>query len=142
HVTAKATPGVQVPVRASGPSGVRGAARVQGGMLNSGGPSARPSSRRAYPYKSKTKSERVQRESEGIVVPMMAAPHNAVGGKGPCGGQVDGGGKREGMAGGSGPNHPHGRKPADKVRQLQRRLWVAAKRSPTRRFHALYDRIY
>jgi group II intron reverse transcriptase/maturase len=28
------------------------------------------------------------------------------------------------------------------VRQLQRRLWVAAKRSPTRRFHALYDRLY
>src|SRR5215212_7196544 len=28
------------------------------------------------------------------------------------------------------------------VRELQRRLWVAAKRSPGRRFHALYDRIY
>jgi RNA-directed DNA polymerase len=28
------------------------------------------------------------------------------------------------------------------VRQLQRRLWAAAKRSPTRRFHALYDRIH
>jgi RNA-directed DNA polymerase len=30
----------------------------------------------------------------------------------------------------------------DKVRHLQRRLWAAAKRSPSRRFHALYDRIY
>jgi group II intron reverse transcriptase/maturase len=30
----------------------------------------------------------------------------------------------------------------DKVRQWQRRLWVAAKRSPKRRFHALLDRIY
>jgi group II intron reverse transcriptase/maturase len=39
-------------------------------------------------------------------------------------------------------NSPHGRKPTDKVRQLQRRLWVAAKRSPERRFHALYDRIF
>ena len=29
----------------------------------------------------------------------------------------------------------------DKVRQLQRRLWAAAKRQPERRFHALYDRI-
>jgi group II intron reverse transcriptase/maturase len=29
----------------------------------------------------------------------------------------------------------------DKVRQLQRRLWVAAKRHPGRRFHALHDRI-
>src|SRR5437588_1054745 len=32
--------------------------------------------------------------------------------------------------------------PIDKVRQLQRRLWVCAKSSRTRRFHALYDRIY
>ena len=32
--------------------------------------------------------------------------------------------------------------PVDKVRQLQRKLWVCAKQSRTRRFHALYDRIY
>jgi len=32
--------------------------------------------------------------------------------------------------------------PADKVRRLQRALYVAAKRSRTRRFHALYDRIW
>jgi group II intron reverse transcriptase/maturase len=32
--------------------------------------------------------------------------------------------------------------PNDKVRQLQCKLWVCAKRSKTRRFHALYDRIY
>jgi len=32
--------------------------------------------------------------------------------------------------------------PDEKVRQLQRRLWVCAKQSKTRRFHALYDRIY
>jgi RNA-directed DNA polymerase len=31
--------------------------------------------------------------------------------------------------------------PADKVRQLQRRLFVSAKRNRKRRFHALYDRI-
>src|SRR5882724_5330738 len=30
----------------------------------------------------------------------------------------------------------------DKVRELQRKLWVCAKQSKTRRFHALYDRIY
>ena len=28
------------------------------------------------------------------------------------------------------------------VRELQRKLWVAAKRSPGRRFHALFDRIF
>ena len=32
--------------------------------------------------------------------------------------------------------------PNEKVRQLQRRLWVCAKSGKTRRFHALYDRIY
>jgi hypothetical protein len=30
----------------------------------------------------------------------------------------------------------------NKVRELQRKLWVCAKQSKTRRFHALYDRIY
>jgi group II intron reverse transcriptase/maturase len=32
--------------------------------------------------------------------------------------------------------------PKDKVRELQRKLWISAKSSRTRRFHALYDRIY
>jgi group II intron reverse transcriptase/maturase len=32
--------------------------------------------------------------------------------------------------------------PVDKVRELQRKLYTAAKRSPGRRFHALYDRIF
>jgi len=32
--------------------------------------------------------------------------------------------------------------PVDKVRQLQRKLYVCAKQSRTRRFHALYDRIH
>lgn len=39
-------------------------------------------------------------------------------------------------------NTPERRRPIDNVRQLQRRLWAAAKRSPGRRFHALYDRIW
>lgn len=44
------------------------------------------------------------------------------------------GGKCEGMD--ASPNNP-----TDKVRRLQRALYVSAKRSRTRRFHALYDRI-
>ena len=32
--------------------------------------------------------------------------------------------------------------PNEKARQLQRRLWVCAKQSRTRRFHALYDLVY
>jgi RNA-directed DNA polymerase len=70
-----------------------------------------------------------------------AVKNNAAGGKDPCGGRVGRAGKREGMAGESGPNYPRGREPVDKVRQLQRRLCAAAKRHPERRFHALYDRI-
>jgi RNA-directed DNA polymerase len=35
-----------------------------------------------------------------------------------------------------------GRGSPAKVRELQRRLWTAAKASPERRFHALYDRAY
>jgi group II intron reverse transcriptase/maturase len=45
------------------------------------------------------------------------------------------------MAATSGPTNPGGRKPVDKVRRLQRRLCGAAKRSPERRFHALYDHL-
>jgi len=45
-------------------------------------------------------------------------------------------GKREGMP--ETENNPV----VDKVRELQRKLWVCAKQSKTRRFHALYDRIY
>jgi RNA-directed DNA polymerase len=42
----------------------------------------------------------------------------------------------------SSANHPGGSRSAANVRRLQRRLWAAAKRSPGRRFHALYDRIH
>jgi len=47
------------------------------------------------------------------------------------------------MAGTARSNYPEGRHVAPvKVRQLQNRLWAAAKQSEGRRFHALYDRIY
>ena len=61
------------------------------------------------------------------------------------------------MAGTARPNYPGGPSPAvlggpapvvdgrasfGKVRQLQRKLWAAAKQSPERRFHALYDRVH
>jgi RNA-directed DNA polymerase len=83
-----------------------------------------------------------QRESDGVVVPLIAVS-NAAGGKGPDFGHAGRGGKREGMAGTAQPNYPEGRHVAPaKVRQLQNRLWAAAKQSSGRRFHALYDRIY
>jgi RNA-directed DNA polymerase len=115
---------------------------VHGVGRNARDPSARPSSGHGAPYKPKAKSAAAQRESEGTVVPRMAVKNNAAGGKRPCGGRVDGAGTRKGMAATSGPNHPGGRRPRDNVRHLQRQLWAAAKRSPGRRFHALYDRMW
>jgi group II intron reverse transcriptase/maturase len=46
------------------------------------------------------------------------------------------------MAGNTRSNHPERQKPIDNVQRLQNRLWAAAKQSPGRRFHALYDRIW
>ena len=86
---------------------------------------------------------------------MIGAQHNAPGGKGPDFDHAGGVGKREGMTGVSRSNHPDGRSPVDadrspvlgaprpvRVRELQRKLWAAAKQSEGRRFHALYDRVH
>ncbi len=97
-----------------------------------------------------------QRESDGVVVPLIGVQHNAPGGKGPHFDHAGGEGKREGMAGSARSNHPgrpgpavagdqgsvEGRPNPVKVRELQRRLWAAAKQSEGRRFHALYDRVH
>jgi len=143
HVGAKATLAVRKSgaARIEGPAGVEGAARAQGSVWNRRDPSVQPASGQSDAYKPTVKSRRAQRESEGIVVPAMAATNNATGGKGPWGESAVDGGKREGMVGKTGPNFPDRRKPVDKVRELQRRLWSVAKRQPERRFHALYDRV-
>ena len=72
----------------------------------------------------------------------MGMEQNISGGKSPCFSRASGGGKREGMAETAQSKHPDGREPIDKVRRLQRKLYVAAKQQPGRRFHALYDRIH
>jgi RNA-directed DNA polymerase len=82
-----------------------------------------------------------QREPDGAIL-LMTAGRNPATGKGPEFGHAGSGGKREGMAGTARPNYPGGHMPVDKVRQLQNRLWAAAKQSEGRRFHALYDRTY
>jgi RNA-directed DNA polymerase len=98
------------------------------------------------------KSGGAQRESDGVVVPVIAAGI-AVRGKGPDFGFVSGVGKRGGMAGTARSNHLGGRsrpvaggarlRPGvGAVRELQRKLWAAAKQSEGRRFHALFDRIH
>ena len=94
-----------------------------------------------------------QRESDGVVVPLIGVQHNAPGGKGPNFDHAHEAGKREGMTEVTRSNHPSRPSPAvtgdeplrassGKVRQLQRALWAAAKQSEGRRFHALYDRVH
>ena len=103
----------------------------------------------------------VQRESEGVVVPVMlrelvpdGVQHNAPGGKGPALVMPSERVSVRAWPGWSGPTTPAGRaigpvgssltgQPSGvKVRELQRRLWAAAKQSEGRRFHALYDRVH
>jgi len=92
-----------------------------------------------------------QRESEGVVVPLIGV-RDMPGGKGPCFDHAHEVGKREGMTGSARSNYPGGPQPAVaddgplrvspvKVQQLQRALWAAAKQSEGRRFHALFDRV-
>jgi len=103
------------------------------------------------------KSSGGQRESERGVVPVIGVQQNAPGGKGPHFDHAWDEGKRQGMAGTARLNDPgqsrlavlggqapvvDGRASFGKVRRLQRRLWAAAKQSPERRFHALYDRVH
>ena len=122
-------------VRARELGGVWSAAREHGAERNTRGPSARPESGQRDSYKPSAKTSAAQRESEGTVVVTRPVEHNAGGAKGPCGGSVGRASTREGMTGRTGSNHPGRRESVDKVRQLQRRLWSAAKRQPGRRFH-------
>ena len=142
HIAAKATQRAGKSGYARSPGGVEGAARAEGAVWNTRGPSAQPTSGKDRPYKPSAKAGGVQRESEGVVVPTMAAKKKAAGGKDPWGGVASTGGKGEGMVRGNGPNNPGRPEPDEKVRRLQRKLYVAAKQQKGRRFHALYDRIY
>ena len=139
-------------VSSSGLLGVREAARAHSLVRNRRDPSAWPASGKDQRYKPMVKAVGGQRESDGVVVPLIGVQHNAPGGKGPNFDHAHRAGKHEGMAGVVRSNSPG--KPslavADdgplvvspvKVRQLQRALWTAAKQSSGRRFHALYDRV-
>ena len=142
HVTAKATLSPRESGWGEKLGGVRGAARVEGEVRNSRDPSAQPTSGKDRPHKPSAKAVGAQRESEGATVPTTAVKKNAVRGRGPCFEGASAEGKGEGMDRGSGPNNPDRQEPAEKVRQLQRKLYGVAKRQKERRFHALYDRIF
>src|SRR5690349_2360968 len=146
-------------VSLAGPPGVWRMAREHSLGWNRRGPSAWPASGKDQVYKPMVKSPGGQRESEGAVVPVIGVQHNAPGGKGPDFDRAWDEGKRKGMAGAARSNFPGRSQPAVaglvpppapgigradpvNVRELQRKLWAAAKQSPERRFHALCDRVH
>ena len=140
HVTAKATSADRESGWSEGLGGVLGAARVEGEVRNTRDPSRLPTSGEGRAYKPKAKARGGERESEGLVVPLKAG--NAAGGKGLCSCRASNEAAGEGMTQTAASNHPDGQEPIEKVRRLQRKLYVAAKQQEGRRFHALYDRIY
>ncbi len=152
HVTVKATSSTRSTSEANDEDsrGVWSAARVHGEARNTGDPSARPRVRGTRTDQADGQAIAVQRKSEGIVVPVMTAPQNAVGGKGPWGGHDDENRNDKGMVATRGagtsshrrPNSPGPHLKVDNVARLQRRLGAAAKRDEGRRFHALFDRIW
>src|SRR5439155_7014637 len=124
-------------VSSLGPSGVWGMARVHGLGWNRRDPSAWPASGKDRMYKPMVKSSGGQRESEGVVVPLIGVQQNAPGGKGPHFDHAWGEGKRQGTAGTARSNNPGGPQPVEpvrwlglpgfgKVRERQRKLWAAA----------------
>ena len=108
-----------------GPSGVWGAARTHGLVRNRRGPSSQPR-QHIRSYKPMVKSSGGKRESDGVVV-LLIAGRNPAGGKGPGFGHADERGTRKDMTETARSNSPDGSTPVDNVRHLSSRLWATAK---------------
>jgi RNA-directed DNA polymerase len=115
--------------------GVGRKARDDSSTRNRRGPPRQLTSSEGGPYKPKAKGGRAERDSEGLVVPMKARTKTPPEGRGPTSVVSASGGKCEGMP-------ARANNPGEKVRELQRGLFMGAKRNRKRRFHALYDRIF
>ena len=111
HFTAKATSTTKrSEAVVEGSRGVESAARVHGEARNTGDPSTQFAVTNTRIEQADGQARAVQRKSEGIVVPMMTATQNAVGGKDPWGGHDDVNRNDKGMVATSdGGNPSHGR---------------------------------
>jgi len=134
HATAKATDNGPNPKWTLDALGVLAAARCDGMVGNTRGPPWRPTSGKDHAYKGETESAGSQEGVRGVRSTCEGG-EKPLEGRDPALSVLGRGGKREGMV--ERPNNPE-----EKVRELQRRLWTCAKRSRSRRFHALYDRIW
>ncbi len=115
------------------------AARCEGTVGNTRDPPWQPPSGKDHAHKGQTESVRSQEGVRGVRSTCEGG-EKPLEGRDPALSELERGGKREGMVGR--PNNPEGGSPEEKVRKLQRQLWTCAKRSRSRRFHALYDRIW
>lgn len=134
HVRSKATHSAQDPNRALGLPGVVAAARSKSSTRNRRDPSLQLTLSEAARISAEREIASCEAEVRGGRSTVEAAD-NAVEGRTPASvARVDAG-KREGMPARANDS-------IDKARELQRTLYRCAKRSRTRRFHALYDRIW
>lgn len=138
HITAKATDSAKESESDAGHPRGMGYGTLERAMRDRRDPARQPS-------QAKTQRIRPKAETTGSREGVRGARSTDEGGDKPLEGRGSASvmeaieGKREGM-----PRHPKGAKannPVEKVRKLQRSLWACAKRSGTRRFPALYDRI-
>ena len=143
HVTAKATFD-QLAFRTcpwSSPSGVWGAARTHGLVRNRRDPSASLVSKDRS-YKPVVKSSGGKRESDGVVVPLIAG-RNPAGGKDPDFGHAGDEERVRAWPGPPGPTPPRAAMwPPSKCDASRTGYGLRPSSLKGRRFHALYDRIY
>ena len=111
------------------------AARAERKMRNTGDPNRRPSQAKTRGYNGKTEGRGSRKGVRGAGSTDEGGHDKPPEGRSPASVTTDVEGKREGM-----PTTAND--PAGKVRKLRVSLWVSAKRSKTRRFHALYGQIH
>ena len=139
HLSAKATDSEVESESTLDIPGVGATARFDSEMRNRRDPPRPPSQAKTSGIRPKAESLR-SREGVRGVRSTEEGGDKPLEGRGPASVAVGNEGKREGMP--SFAKRKEASNPKDKVRELQRHLWVCAKQSKTRRFHALYDRIY
>ena len=138
HVTTKATHIDLVSERSVGFPGVEAATRSEREVRNWRGPPRQPTSGKDLGYKPGGESLGSREGVRGARSTVEAVHENAVEGRGPA--SVTSAEEVSVRACRKASN-PLGNPPMSKVRELQRSLYVAARTSKTRRFHALHDRV-
>ena len=119
--------------------GVGAAARFDSVVRDRRDPSRQPSQAKTAPIRPEAERVGSRKGVRGARSTSEGGHDKPPEGRSPASVTAANGGKREGMP--TSAKQTRANNPKDKVRKLQRGLWVSAKRKRTRRFHALYDRV-